>query len=273
MIDTRSSTEDAMNRHLRNTALIAAALLGTLSLGACDEGIVINGNSGPRDTVTRDLEPVTAVNIGTSGRMRVVVGDTPSLTITASETVLEKITAVVRGDRLEIDLPGAWINPGLIEYELVMPALSTVEIDGSVDVTGELAPAGDSVGIDISGSGDVDLDGATAQSVTITIHGSGDVELDDVSAASVQVEIDGSGEVDLRGTTDTLDLRIPGSGNFGGGELAAGDVTVEIDGSGDALINAEHSLDVQINGSGDVSYLGDPDVSYDIDGSGDVGPA
>ncbi len=259
----------------RRTATAAAvALLGVAALTACEGSFVIaDGDTGPRETISQDLTPVSTVDIGTAGTMRVVVGDEPSLTITAGEAVIDEITAVVHGDTLAIDLPGTWINTGRIEYELVMPALSSVVVRGSADVAGEIAP-GDTATVSIDGSGDVDLTGAgRADQVAVDIEGSGEVTLDDLDAQQVDVAIDGSGDVTLGGTTAVLGVRIPGSGTVDAGGLLAADVSVEIKGSGDARVHAEQTLDVSIQGSGDVRYTGDPRLSEDIDGSGDVGPA
>lgn len=263
-----------MSRARRTATAAAVALLGAVALTACEGSFVIgDGDDGPRETISQDLTPVSTVDIGTSGTMHVAVGDEPSLTITAGQAVLDEITAVVHGDTLAIDLPGTWINTGRIEYELVMPALSSVVVRGSADVTGEIAPAG-AVTVAIDGSGDVDVTGAgAADEVTVDIQGSGAVTLGDLDAQQVTVGIDGSGEVTLGGTTAALGVSIPGSGEVDADGLLAADVTVEIDGSGDALVHAERTLDVGIRGSGEVRYTGDPQVSEDIDGSGDVGRA
>lgn len=263
-----------MSRARRTATAAAVALLGAVALTACEGSFVIgDGDDGPRETISQDLTPVSTVDIGTSGTMHVAVGDEPSLTITAGQAVLDEITAVVHGDTLAIDLPGTWINTGRIEYELVMPALSSVVVRGSADVTGEIAPAG-AVTVAIDGSGDVDVTGAgAADEVTVDIEGSGAVTLGDLDAQQVTVGIDGSGEVTLGGTTVALGVSIPGSGEVDADGLLAADVTVEIDGSGDALVHAERTLDVGIRGSGEVRYTGDPQVSEDIDGSGDVGRA
>ena len=263
-----------MTRARRTATAAALALLGAAALTACEGSLVIaDGDAGPRETISQELTPVSTVDIGTSGTMRVVVGDTPGLTITAGRQVLDEITAVVHGDTLAIDLPGTWINTGRIEYELVMPALSSVVVRGSADVVGEIAPDGAAT-VSIEGSGDVDVTGAgRADEVVVGIEGSGEVTLGDLDAQEVSVVIDGSGSVVLAGTTASLGVRIPGSGEVDADGLLAADVSVEIDGSGDARVHAERTLDVSIQGSGEVRYTGDPQVSEDIDGSGDVGRA
>jgi hypothetical protein len=258
-----------MTRRARTIAAAATALAGLIALSGCAQ-VVIERDSGPRETVTREITEVTAVDIRTSGTMRVVAGDTPTLTITAGERVLEEITAVVQGGTLTIELPGTWLNPGPIDYELVTPALASVTVRGSADVSGDLAPAGGEVEIHVAGSGDVDLSGATADEVEIEIEGSGNVTLDGLAARSVEAEIEGSGDVGLAGTADELTVTIAGSGVFDGEDLATQEARVTVRGSGDAYVTVERSLDVRIDGSGDVVYHGDPQVRQDVNGSGDV---
>lgn len=266
----------ALPRRAVTAALVGVgALLAAGTLAGCGGSIVIgDGDAGPRETVVQILSvPVTTVDIGTSGTMHVVVGDDPTLTITAGEQVIDEITAVVHGETLDIDLPGTWLNTGPIEYELVVPALASISVRGSADVSGEIAPTGP-VAVSIDGSGDVDVSGADgADEVVVDIEGSGDVALDDLDAQTVTVAIDGSGSVRLAGTTATLEVSIPGSGEVDADGLLAADVRVGIEGSGDARVHAERTLDVRIAGSGAVRYTGDPRVSEDIDGSGDVGRA
>lgn len=257
----------------RTLTVAVVALLGTAVLTTSERVHIGQDAAGPRDTVVREIPAVSTVEIGTSGVMRVSVGDEPSLTITAGERVLDELTAVVHGDRLEIDLPGAWINVGRIDYELVVPALASVVIEGSATVTGELAPAGAPVEVRVQGSGDVDLDGAAGSSVLVVVDGSGDVTLDDVDTPTAEVAIDGAGDVALRGTADTLAVSIPGSGDVDTSDLVAQDVTASVQGSGTIRVRAERTLDARIDGSGDITYLGDPEVTSDVDGSGDIGRA
>lgn len=77
--------------------------------------------------------------LATSGSLRISVGE-PSLTISAGEAVLDRLTTTIDGDTLEIDLTGGSNNPGRIEYDLVLPALDTISIRGSGSVTGRPRP-------------------------------------------------------------------------------------------------------------------------------------
>jgi hypothetical protein len=231
------------------TVLAAAALTGCTII---NDGL-LDIDPGNRATQTREISDVSAVVLATSGSLRISVGDEPSLTISAGEAVLERLTTEIDGETLVIDLPGPWGgNLGRIEYDLVLPALDTVSIPGSGEVTGELAPA---------------------DRLTIDISGSGDVRVDPVDVSDVAVTIAGSGSVTLEGRTSTLAVSIPGSGDFTGANLAAATAVVSISGSGEAGVNVTRTLDASISGSGEITYLGDPSVTSNVTGSGDIGAA
>lgn len=244
-----------MNRS-RNRTRLAALAVATLTAAALSGCTIINDglldiDPGSRATQTREITDVSAVVLATSGSMRISVGE-PSLTISAGEAVLERLTTTIDGDTLEIDLTGRWGNPGRIEYDLVVPALDTISIRGSGEVTGELAPD---------------------DRLTVDISGSGDVRLDPVDVSDVAVTIAGSGSVTLEGATSALAVSIPGSGTFSGTDLVAATSVVSISGSGEADVNVAQALDASITGSGQISYLGDPRVTSNITGSGRVGRA
>lgn len=199
---------------------------------------------GDRISQERAITDVSAVELRSTGTLNVSVGDEPSLTVTGGQLVLEQLTTVVRGDALEIDLPGSWRNPGHLEYDLVLPALSSITLSGSGDVAGA--------------------------EVTVTIDGSGQVDVRGLAAKDTAVVVDGSGAVTLAGSTDSLRVSIPGSGDVRADELTALDAAATIDGSGKALVNATGTLDASIAGAGSITYLGDPEVSRRIDGSGEI---
>lgn len=231
----------------RRAALLGVTVLTATALVGC----AVDINPGSRATQVREITDVSAVVLATSGNLRLSVGE-PSLTITAAESVLERLTTTIEGDTLEIDLPGSWNNPGRIEYDLALPALDTVSIPGSGEVTGELAPD---------------------DRLTIDIGGSGQVRLDPVDVSDVAVTISGSGEVTLEGRTDTLAVRVPGAGRYSGSDLVARSAVVSISGSGRADVNATETLDASIAGSGEITYLGEPTVTSNVTGLGRIGEA
>lgn len=195
-------------------ALTAAALTGCMRV------------AGPMTSETREISDVTAVVLDTSGDVDITEGE-PSLTIHAPANVLDRLTSEVRSGVLELGRRGGPMAfGGDIRYELTVPSLASIEINGSGDVTSTVV--GDALTIAISGSGDVTVSGR-ADSLDVEIDGSGEVDADDLEVADATVEISGSGDAELH-VTGTLRVDISGSGSVthrGGARVDA-----DISGSG-----------------------------------------
>ena len=120
-------------------------------------------------------------------------GDEPGLTVTvtvtAGEQVIDRLTSEVRDGVLVLDLPGRWVNLGPVDYDLVLPRVDRIAVEGAGNVRGEVAPT-DAFKLTIDGAADVDLDGLDVDELTVRIAGVGDVE--------VTRSIDGVGSVSGR---------------------------------------------------------------------------
>jgi hypothetical protein len=205
--------------------------------------------AGPMTSEERDIEAVTTVVLDTAGDITITEGQ-PSLVIHASQAALDRLTSEVSGDTLVLGTkPGPGFGLGEVRYDLTLPDLEAIELNGSGDIEAAVS-ADDSVRLDIDGSGDVSWTGLAADRVGIRLSGSGDIE--------------------LTGTTNDLTIELDGSGNIDAEELEAQAVTIAIDGSGDVDVTAHDSLSAEVSGSGRVTYSGDPTVSADVSGSGTV---
>ena len=187
----------------RRTALLPAALTALVVVAAssaCTVHIDTGQHEATGDEVSevREVTAVTRVELRTSGTLNLAVGDEVALSVTGKEDILEDLETTVEGDTLVIDLPGSWRNPGFLEYNLVLPELSTVVLSGSGQVFGELGGT-DVVVLEIDGSGDIGIDDVTASDVTLGIHGSGTIRAHQLSAQDTTVLVDGSGDVDVEG--------------------------------------------------------------------------
>lgn len=229
----------------RTLAISAVALLAAAALTGCVRFLP----PGPVVTESPEIGDVHAVVLDTSGELNISEGE-PSLTIHAPQAVLDLLTTRVHDGVLELGRqPGpGFIGASNIRYELTVPSLDSIVVDGSGDV--ESAVAGGDLRIEVNGSGTVDIEGLDADAVSVEISGSGDVDLDG-TAASLEVVIDGSG------TVDADDLEVV-------------DAVVEISGSGDVGIHATGTLRAEVSGSGTVTHRGGARVDADVSGSGEV---
>lgn len=229
---------------MRLLPLLALPAVTVLALSGC-----AFAPKGPVVSEDRDIDAATSVVLDSSGNLTIREGE-PSLVITAPASVLERLTSSVTNGVLELGVkPGTpGFALGRISYELTLPSLE---------------------GLEVNGSGDIDSD-VPGDDLTIDVNGSCDLDIDDIDAGSVTLSIRGSGDVELSGRTDEFALSIDGSADVRADELEAAAVTIDVDGSGDLAVAASDTLDVSISGAGSVVYEGRPEVSQDISGSGEV---
>jgi hypothetical protein len=227
--------------------MLAPLLVTALSLTFV--GCVPTVATGPMSSEERAIDAVTSVSLDTSGDLTISEGQ-PSLVIRAPSDALGILTSESSGETLTLGTtPGPHTVIGEIRYELTVPDLEAITINGSGDVASSVSSSG-SLRIEVNGSGDAEWTGLNADSVTVRIGGSGDVELDGV-ASELNIQVDGSGSVQASAMT-------------------AQDASVSVAGSGDADVTVSATLEVEISGSGQVTYSGDPDVEANVSGSGDV---
>lgn len=255
---------------MRNTTrLLSAAAVASIAIAGLTGCMVV---PGPATTEEHEVgADVHAVELRVPGDLEIALGDTPGLTITAGENVIDRLTVDERGDVLVLDrTPGPWWGmSGGIRYELTVTSLDAVTIDGAGDIVADFGEA-DDVTIEIDGSGEVEAFGIDAGDVSVLIDGSGEVELGDVVAERVEIAISGSGDVHADGTADSLVVSIDGAGEVDTAGLVVADAEARISGSGDISVHAEDTLTARIDGSGEIRYRGDPEVDSRISGSGEV---
>jgi hypothetical protein len=238
-----------MTKHI--VPALALSAVAVVALAGCVPVWAAPMTSGPRVSDDRTIESVEAVEVRTDGDLTVVVGDTASLTITAPQSVMDRLTSDIVDGVLVLDVtaPRWGFGLGDISYQLTVPRLTSVTVKGSSDVDADFSGA-DEVRIEIDGSGDVD--------------GSG------IDATSVRTEVSGSGDIELTGRTDDQVLEIDGSADVDASDLVSRVVRVSIAGSGDVEVHATETLDAEISGSGQVRYRGGASVTSAVSGSGSV---
>ena len=232
-----------------------------LLLVACDfraeaEVIVDTGASASGDdflTEERDVSGFDRVRLETLGELTVRQGDEARVVLTFSPKYEGAITTEVRGDTLVIaDNRNTMtkINRDVLRYDVTLPQLEAVALDGS---------------------GSVNVGAFDADALTFNLDGSGNMTAEELEVGRLELYLDGSGSISTTGRADALTVDVAGSGKVDAGELRADEVNVSLAGSGDVSVCASTGLEASVEGSGDVTYYGEPaspDIS--VQGSGDV---
>jgi hypothetical protein len=228
--------------------LISLIVLPVIALGTLS-GCSVAAAAGPAASQNRPIEAVSSVALDTSGDLTITEGE-PSLVINAPANIIDKLTAEVRDGVLILgvkpDVP--MILPTKFTYELRLPSLEHLEMNGSGDVRSTLS----------------------ASSLDVGISGSGDLDVSSIDASSVTLDISGSADVEFSGSTDDLQVTIDGTGDVQLDALASLNAAVNITGSADVKVAVSSRLRADISGSGSIVYTGNPQVDQSVSGSGEI---
>ncbi len=210
---------------------LATAVSACVSVpGSAVTGSAITG-SGDLRTESRDVGGFSTIELLGNGDVIIEQDGTESLSVEAEDNLLPDLTSDVSNGTLQLGTAdGVSLKPTrAITYRVTVKDLA---------------------GLQLSGSGSVTASRVTTPAISIDISGSGDVSID--------------------GTADDQAVAISGSGNYRAGDLATLTSSAAISGSGNVSVDVRDAFDAEINGSGNVTYTGNPQISQNISGSGEL---
>ena len=231
------------------TAIIGAILV----LGACTSPA--DDSDAPRAGSQRSFQVGEFQTVALEGSHDVVVtvGGAPSVRAEGDAAALERLEIEVEDGTLRIGSRNKrWFNftrGGGVTVYVTTPTLN---------------------GAKISGSGDMRVDRAQAQTFQAEIAGSGDMEIGALQARRANFAISGSGAIRAAGTADEADVSIAGSGDVSLDRLQTRRASINVAGSGNTSVRASEAVEGSVMGSGDVTVLGGARCSVSKSGSGDV---
>jgi hypothetical protein len=199
---------------------------------------------------SRAVSDFNKVSLSGSGLVVIKQGEKESLTIEASEKLMEYISTEVVDSELQLsykDYPSSYFPTDKVKFYLTLSEVEKVTLNGSGKFEGSVGKA-DELELIVNGSGKMDLN---------------------LEAEQLTAELTGSGSFKLEGTATTQQVLVSGSGSFSGRDLKGKAAKVALAGSGSVEVNVSDELDVSLDGSGSVRYLGNPKLGEtDVSGSG-----
>lgn len=122
------------------------------------------------------------------------------------------------------------------------------------------------------GSGSIKVDDPLlGQSLALEVKGSGDIIAKSINVDNLAAAVIGSGDILLEGTAKNGDIQVNGSGDFRGRNLSIDNASVRVVGSGDAYVEVNNTLSATVTGSGDIRYSGTvKNVTTNKTGSGSI---
>jgi hypothetical protein len=201
--------------------LITVALLVT----ACS----VTRGSGQLATESQPVSGFTKVELSGTGELTIEKTGTESLTISAEDNILPRLTSKVSGDTLILATKP---NTTIVTTKPITYSLTVKDLTG------------------------------------LALSGSGNIRIQNLTTTALSIQISGSGTITANGTANDQDLEISGSGRYIADGMTSKTVKARISGSGTASVAAMDVLDVKISGSGTLTYSGDPQITQEISGSG-----
>lgn len=201
---------------------------------------------------TRVTSNFTEISLAIDAEVELYQDSVYSIELSGQQNVLDVITTSSNGKTLSIDLKRHTElrrhNPVTIKIHL--PQLTGLNISGSGKIESINNFNTTNLRVNISGSGDLRMNGNISGALTANISGSGDMNF--------------SGT----GTCASANYTISGSGNMNAEWLKAEYADVTVSGSGEVRLYAVKQLNADISGSGNVLYRGTPSTNVKISGSG-----
>lgn len=211
--------------------ILIAALISILSISCTKERISADGN-----IMTEVRNPGTFIGVHSSGSNPITItyGTEYKVEIKGSGNLIPRYKTQIFNGTLNLGYEFVRIGKDDIEVFVTMPALNHVSMSGSgkLNING-IFPAQAQFRLTISGSSDTKVNGEMlSDDVNVNISGSGDADLEKIQAKTGDVRISGSGDTRLS-VQNLLKARISGSGKvFYTGNAA---VDSEISGSGTVI--------------------------------------
>lgn len=207
--------------------------------------------SGVVTSITRTVEPFTKIESRIGADIVLVRTESGQIRLEGEDNILPLIETAVNDGKLVIEAKKSFSSHKTIKIHIPFRELESISLLGSGNVTGEAPITGESFGIRIAGSADVNLA---------------------VYAKRLDTKISGSGNILLTGRVETHTAKISGSGKIKAFELLSLHTAAHISGSGTCFVSASDELDASVSGSGDILYKTPPaKLHKSVSGSGTVG--
>ena len=204
----------------------------SLTLTACENGIIGTGERGSGDLVTetRDVGEFDAIEVGSAIKLDLLVDPNAaqSVVVTFDDNIIDMVVTRVSGGTL------------------------VLEIDGSVNLTG---------------SADRRIEVTANELVSLEASGASNVQATGTTDEFVELEASGASEVVVRGTTTSYRLDASGASNVDVRELTATDVDIDASGASNVDLYATGTVNGAASGASNLEIYGNP-TSVLVDTSG-----
>ncbi len=218
----------------RRPALAAAAACAVLAIAGCGDISITFGDSagvkgsGVSASESRAVAAFDAIEATGSGKLKLRIGDSDSLKVTADDNILPLIKTEVRDGVLVLSTDGSYTPRSSVLFEVTAKSVKRIENSGTVSIDASGFNGGD-FRLDTSGVGSATLSGKV-DSLRVELSGVGSVDAEALAADRVVAEMSGVGSGSVR-AEKSLKADVSGVGSLTW-KGAATDVSTNVSGIG-----------------------------------------
>ena len=185
-------------------SLVAAIVVSSCSVWG------VRGNGRIKEE-SRNITEFTRIEAGGAYSIKVVVGKSPSLRISAEENLLPLIKTTVSGNTLKIDTKKNLSPRKEIKIIVTTTSLNSLDVSGAnnVQATGI---DGEHFEVELSGAGSIDLEGIV-DDLRAEISGAGNIDARNLKAKDVSISVSGAASADVY-AKESLEASVSGVGSI-----------------------------------------------------------
>ncbi|MDI1234248.1 MAG: DUF2807 domain-containing protein [bacterium] len=236
------------------TITIALFIAIILTATSCAKDRMLVKGQGTDVKITRDIKNFTGVSLCISADVEIYQDSVYHVELNGQQNILDVIETKVSGENLNIGLKNftSLRSHNKIVIRIYMPNLKALDVSGSGKIIGMTGLNTADLKANVSGSGEINLNGIVTNSFTANVSGSGDII--------------------FYGNNSCVraDYKVSGSGNINAEWFRVDTVDANVSGSGEMSIYVVKQLNANISGSGKIWYRGNPSTQIKISGSGKV---
>lgn len=217
-------------------------------------------NQGPKS-----LQAFNRIDIGTACKVKYIVSNESSYTISAQREILPKISVTVEDGELQISTSGNWSTDKDVTLTIKGRQLTEIKQSSSSTLTMDKIDT-DSLELEVEGASKSFLSGKVSN-FTANTSGAATVTLNFPKLDQLNLESDGASNIEFTGKVTSVDLDLSGASTFKGLDTNFENVKFNLDGASNAVFNAFGRVTGSADGASFVQVGGKPS-SHETDANG-----
>jgi plastocyanin len=202
-----------------------------------------------RQTETFALDSFDAIHLRGSGNVTIETGSPPSIEVSADRRAMGFIEVSVEDGVLDAGFAASLVFDvagfGSIDYLITTPSLSSLEVDGPLNVT---------------------IHGLTADALALDLSAAAKLEIHDLQASTLAARLDLASSARVAGTVDGQTVTLSNTSTWDAAELDSATASVTAETASEATVRVRESLTGSVSTVATLRYISEA-AEVDVESS------